>query len=607
MAQSIATAEIVQAAFGYAEMPPPSSLGDDSAPARAAAALYPISLDGALERADWSFASSLLKLSEVTVSVVDEELPHTYVPDGSILRIRDVRPAGTAWRRDGTYLRADAPGPLLERQRTRLREDRDALETREKELGKHPRLSDRAKFHRRVAFAFGRIGEADTLDLDLLASFPEDKGLLESLVRTRLDWGLVRSAQQLVGKSGRPEKERARLAFLFAGKREGDARRIIERAPAREELSGLLAKAAHLYEEWGKAEHAHALARLAETYADQARRRRGREGEREREAADAGADVVYMQQPLERENVLPGYTCKLKWPDSDHAIYVTLNDIVQSGRRRPFEIFINSKNMEHYAWTVALTRMISAVFRRGGDVSFVVEELKAVFDPRGGQWMGGRYVQSLLAAIGDVDDDEIALGDGAQTHRVCRIAVGHPMPTPIFVVQQLLVLEITEQRFDVRMPESIAVVERQLERCATHVIEKYQQLIRVDARMLRGRIEEKLRMPHHELIQRLTGRHQHADAGAVQVTTDRTVRGRLEADKPPDRDILANLTDQCLTRVFDRTGLRDLHFGQRLDVFRLTGQHQIADRAGKGIKGTVFRNKIRLTVDLYHDASRTVF
>ena len=65
-------------------------------------------------------------------------------------------------------------------------------------------------------------------------------------------------------------------------------------------------------------------------------------------------------------------------------------------------MFINSKNMEHYAWTVALTRMISAVFRRGGDVSFVVEEMKAVFDPRGGAWMGGRYVPSLLAAIGEV-------------------------------------------------------------------------------------------------------------------------------------------------------------------------------------------------------------
>ena len=112
--------------------------------------------------------------------------------------------------------------------------------------------------------------------------------------------------------------------------------------------------------------------------------------------------VVYMTQPLDRPEALPGSTYKIRWPESDHAIYVTINDIIQDGRRRPFEVFINSKNMEHYAWTVALTRMISAVFRRGGDVSFVAEELKAVFDPRGGSWMEGRYVPSLLAAIGNV-------------------------------------------------------------------------------------------------------------------------------------------------------------------------------------------------------------
>jgi len=113
-------------------------------------------------------------------------------------------------------------------------------------------------------------------------------------------------------------------------------------------------------------------------------------------------DVVYMTKPLDRPGVLLGETYKVRWPDLDHAFYITINDIEQDGRRRPFEIFINSKNMEHYAWTVALTRMISAVFRRGGDVSFVVEELKAVFDPHGGQWMAGRYVPSLLAAIGEV-------------------------------------------------------------------------------------------------------------------------------------------------------------------------------------------------------------
>ena len=106
--------------------------------------------------------------------------------------------------------------------------------------------------------------------------------------------------------------------------------------------------------------------------------------------------------PLERPEQLDGKTYKIKWPESDHAIYITMNDIMQNGERRPFEIFINSKNMEHFAWTVALTRMISAVFRRGGEISFVVEELKAVFDPRGGAWMERRYIPSLLAAIGEV-------------------------------------------------------------------------------------------------------------------------------------------------------------------------------------------------------------
>jgi ribonucleoside-diphosphate reductase alpha chain len=106
-------------------------------------------------------------------------------------------------------------------------------------------------------------------------------------------------------------------------------------------------------------------------------------------------DVVYLSEPLGRPQALEGATYKLKWPDSEHAIYITINDIIQSGHRRPFEVFINSKNMEHYAWTVA----------------FVVEELKAVFDPRGGAWMEGRYIPSILAAIGGVIERHmIAIG-----------------------------------------------------------------------------------------------------------------------------------------------------------------------------------------------------
>jgi ribonucleoside-diphosphate reductase alpha chain len=135
------------------------------------------------------------------------------------------------------------------------------------------------------------------------------------------------------------------------------------------------------------------------------------------------AGVVYMAKPLEREAVLSGNTYKLKWPGSDHAIYVTINDIERDGRRRPFEIFINTRNLEHYAWTVALTRMISAVFRRGGDVTFVADELKAVFDPQGGHWVGGRYVPSLLAAIGEVIENHM-IRTGVLQGNEARLALG---------------------------------------------------------------------------------------------------------------------------------------------------------------------------------------
>lgn len=125
-----------------------------------------------------------------------------------------------------------------------------------------------------------------------------------------------------------------------------------------------------------------------------------------KDLGDSGI-LHYLTQPLDRPEALDGATYKVLWPESDHALYITINDIIQDGRRRPFEVFINSKNTEHFAWSVALMRMISAVFRRGGDVSFVVDELKAVFDPRGGQWMKGRYVPSLLAAIGEVLEEHM--------------------------------------------------------------------------------------------------------------------------------------------------------------------------------------------------------
>ena len=118
------------------------------------------------------------------------------------------------------------------------------------------------------------------------------------------------------------------------------------------------------------------------------------------------AKVIRMHEKLERPEVLIGSTYKVKTPVSDHAMYVTINDIVLNEgtaheKRRPFEIFINSKNLDHYQWIVALTRIMSAVFRKGGDVNFLVDELKAVFDPRGGYWQpGGRFMPSIIAELG---------------------------------------------------------------------------------------------------------------------------------------------------------------------------------------------------------------
>ena len=119
--------------------------------------------------------------------------------------------------------------------------------------------------------------------------------------------------------------------------------------------------------------------------------------------AETSPPVPEDDKPLTpRARRLDGATYKLKWPPSAHAVYVTINDTDDGQGLRPFEIFVNSKNMDHYPWTLALTRMISAVFRRGGDVGFVAEELQAVFDPQGGAFMDGRYVPSLPAAIGRI-------------------------------------------------------------------------------------------------------------------------------------------------------------------------------------------------------------
>jgi hypothetical protein len=125
------------------------------------------------------------------------------------------------------------------------------------------------------------------------------------------------------------------------------------------------------------------------------------------------ADVIQMHERIERPEVLIGSTYKIKSPLVEHAMYVTINDIVLNAgseheQRRPFEIFVNSKSMEHFQWIVALTRIMSAVFRKGGDVTFLVEEMKAVFDPKGGYFKaGGVYMPSLVAELGMIVEDHL--------------------------------------------------------------------------------------------------------------------------------------------------------------------------------------------------------
>jgi len=142
----------------------------------------------------------------------------------------------------------------------------------------------------------------------------------------------------------------------------------------------------------------------------------------------ATADIIHMHEKLERPEMLIGSTYKVKTPLSEHALYVTINDVIlnegtEHQLRRPFEVFINSKNMDHFQWIVALTRIISAVFRKGGDVTFLVDELRSVFDPRGGYFKkGGKYMPSLVAEIGDAIECHLRMigmlkDDGLDEHQ----------------------------------------------------------------------------------------------------------------------------------------------------------------------------------------------
>lgn len=140
------------------------------------------------------------------------------------------------------------------------------------------------------------------------------------------------------------------------------------------------------------------------------------------------SNIIQMHEKLMRPDMLIGSTYKIKTPLSEHSLYVTINDVIlnegtEHELRRPFEIFINSKNMDHFQWIVALTRIISAVFRKGGDVTFLVDEMRSVFDPRGGYFKkGGKYTPSIVAEIGDAIENHMKLiglikDDGLDEHQ----------------------------------------------------------------------------------------------------------------------------------------------------------------------------------------------
>ena len=135
--------------------------------------------------------------------------------------------------------------------------------------------------------------------------------------------------------------------------------------------------------------------------------------EQKDEKKEIAAEVVQIGEPLARPDKITGSTYKVKTPVTEHALYITINDVIMNEgtdqeHRRPFEIFVNSKNMEHFQWIVGLTRVMSAVFRKGGDLTFIIEELESVFDPNGGYYKkGGKYVPSLVAELGQVLEEHL--------------------------------------------------------------------------------------------------------------------------------------------------------------------------------------------------------
>lgn len=130
------------------------------------------------------------------------------------------------------------------------------------------------------------------------------------------------------------------------------------------------------------------------------------------QAVASTANHVRAAKISPRPEVLTGSTYKVVTPHSEHALYITINNAIIANKSIPFEIFINSKGAENFQWIVALTRVISAIFRECDDITFLAEELRSVFDPNGGYFKkGGRFIPSLVAEIGDVIAQHVGIPD----------------------------------------------------------------------------------------------------------------------------------------------------------------------------------------------------
>jgi ribonucleoside-diphosphate reductase alpha chain len=123
-----------------------------------------------------------------------------------------------------------------------------------------------------------------------------------------------------------------------------------------------------------------------------------------RHMADNPPPLPMAVEVMERPRILQGRTYKLKWPQTGDNWYITITH--RGGV--PFEVFITTKVAAHAEWVQALSILLTAVLRRGGDVKFLITELQGIHSASGGQYITEqrKFRHSQVAAIGGVIEEE---------------------------------------------------------------------------------------------------------------------------------------------------------------------------------------------------------